>query len=104
MLPFINLEYNVLCKNPIEKDLDKIELLSLAEFCNIISYNISQLNRLLNIYKNIKFNVNGKQENFCAFTYDGLDRRKSRIFVNPHILYNGTNYSQVKVLGAFCKE
>ncbi len=104
MLPFINLEYNVLCKNPMEKDLDKIELLSLVEFCNIIGYNISQLNRLLNIYNSIKFNVNGKQENFCAFTYDGLDRKKSRIFVNPHILYNGTNYSQVKVLGAFCKD
>lgn len=104
MLPFINLEYNVLCKNPMEKDLDKIQFLSLAEFCNVIGYNISQLNRLLNIYKNITFDVKGKQEIFCAFAYSGLDRKTSRIFVNPHILYSGTNYNKVKVLGAFCKE
>lgn len=104
MLPFINLEYNVLCKNPLEKDLEKIQLLSLAEFCNAIGYNISQLTRLLNIYQNISFDVKGKQENFCAFAYSGFDRKTSRIFVNPHILYNGTNYNKVKVLGAFCRD
>lgn len=92
-------------RTPIKrKDLDKIQFLSLAEFCNIIGYNISQLNRLLNIYKNITFDVKGKQKIFCAFAYSGLDRKTSRIFVNPHILYNGTNYNKVKVLGAFCKE
>lgn len=104
MLPFVNLEFNVLCKNPMEKDLSQIEFLSLAEFCTAIDYDISQLNRLLNIYKAIKFNVNGAQEKFCAFTYDGIDRKSARIFVNPHILYNGTDYNRVKVLGAFCKD
>lgn len=66
MLPFINMEYNVLCKNPMEKDSEKIELLSVSEFCNIIDYNISQLNRLLKIYNNIKFNVMIDQINLNA--------------------------------------
>lgn len=101
MLPFINLEYNVICKNPLEKDLSKIEFMSLAEFCSAIDYDISQLNRLLNIYKTIKFDVEGKPEKFCAFVWDGINRKSSKIFINPHILYNGTDYSRVEVFGAF---
>lgn len=104
MLPFINLEYNVLCKNPEEKELEKIEFLSLSEFCGAIGYDISQLNRLLGIYKTLKFDVKENKEKFCAFTYDGINRKSARIFINPHILYNGTNYSRVKVLGAFCRD
>lgn len=104
MLPFINLEFNVLCKNPTEKDLTKIDFLSVAEFCHLIDYDISQLNRLLKIYKSIKFDVKENQERFCAFVSDGINRNSSKIFVNPHVLYNGSNYNQVKVLGAFCKD
>ncbi|MGN0394923.1 MAG: hypothetical protein ACI4EF_06135 [Coprococcus sp.] len=104
MLPYINLEYNVLCKNPLEQNLENIEFMSLAEFCHAIDYDISQLSRLLKIYKSLTFEVKTKQERFCAFVYDGLDRGSARIFINPHILYNGSSYSQVKVLGKFCTE
>lgn len=104
MLPYINLEYNVLCKNPLEQNLENIEFMSLAEFCNAIDYDVSQLSRLLKIYKSLTFEVKTKQERFCAFVYDGLDKGSARIFINPHILYNGSGYSQVKVLGKFCTE
>ena len=104
MLPFINLEYNVLCYNPLEPDLEKVKFMSLSEFCSAIDYDVSHLNRLFAIYKRIKFDVKESQEKFCAFAWDGLNRESAKIFVNPHILYNGTNYNNVELLGAFCKD
>lgn len=103
MLPYINFEYNLLCYNPNESQLEKLHLMSLADFCKEINYNVSNLNRLMQIYKNLRFDSNGIQERFCSFSYDGIDRSKSSIAVNPHILYNGSDYRKVEILGAFCK-
>lgn len=104
MLPYINFEYNIICKNPEETTLKKIEHMTLAEFCDAIHFDISHINRLLKIYKDLTFAVNDKQERFCAFVYDGLHRNKAKIFVNPHILYCGSDYKQVKILASFCND
>lgn len=104
MLPFINLQYNILCHNPEETDLDKIDSMSLSDFCSAIGYDVSNLSRLLSTYRKLKFDVNGKPERFCACVYDGLDLKSAQMFVNPHILYNGHNLEKVRILGAFCSE
>lgn len=103
MLPYINIEFNLLCYNPLETELEKVQLMSLANFCTEIDYNVSNLNRLMQIYKKLRFDVNGIRERFCSFSYDGIDRTQSTIAVNPHVLYNGSDYRKVGVLGAFCR-
>ena len=103
MLPYINIEFNLLCYNPLETELEKVQLMSLADFCAEIDYNVSNLNRLMQIYRKLRFEVNGIQERFCSFSYDGIDRTQSTIAVNPHVLYNGSDYRKVEVLGAFCR-
>lgn len=101
LLPYINLEYNLVCHNPKEKILDNVELMSMKEFCNQIKYDVTHLDRLLYIYRNIYFEVNGHKERFCTMIYDGIEKQNAKIFINPHILYCGSNYEQVKILGAF---
>ena len=101
LLPYINLEYNLVCHNPKEKILDDVELMSMKEFCNQIKYDVTHLDRLLYIYRNIYFEVNGHKERFCTMIYDGIEKQNAKIFINPHILYCGSNYEQVKILGAF---
>lgn len=103
MLPYINIEYNMLCKNPLEENLDDIEVLTVKEFCRLIGYDYNQISRLANIYKHITFDIKGKQERFCSFVTDGLDLANGQIFVNPRILYSGTDYVKVQVLGKFCQ-
>lgn len=103
LLPFINLEYNMLCYNPLETDIEKIELVSIADFCKMIGYDIAHLNKLMSIYRSIQFDVGGRYERFCAITYDGINKNNAKIFVNPHILYCGSDYNKVEILGAFCK-
>ena len=103
MLPYLNIEYNILCWNPEEKDLSNIQKLSLSDFCVIANCSPHNLGRLMNEYKKITFDVNGRQEYFCSFVLPGGDRENTRIFINPHILYSGSNYTRVEMLGAFCQ-
>ena len=103
-LPYINLEYNVLCKNPLENCLQDIELLSLADFCKLVGYPYMKLSRLRAEMKKLTFDVGGRKELFCSFVDAGLGAQNIQIFVNPHILYNGSDYKKVELLGKFCEQ
>lgn len=99
MLPFISIEYNGLCLDIFERDLSMVQFMSDADFCSRIGYDYSAVSRLKGIYKRIRFDVEEHTEPFCAFVETGDN---TRIFVNPHILYNGTRPDMVAVLGSFC--
>ncbi len=43
-----------------------MELLSVAEFCRLIGYDVLHINKLLAIYRDVSFEVDEKQERFCA--------------------------------------
>lgn len=101
LLPYINMEYNILCKDIFEKDNSEIEPLTLREFCQIIGHSFDTVQRLLSTYANIKVLVNGLEEPFCTFVYDGANIGDAQIYVNPHVLYNGSDPEQVELLGTF---
>ena len=104
MIPYVNVENNILCTDIFEPDLHKIQPLTILDFCNIIGYDYANVGRLLKIYKELLFDVNGHKERFCAFNYDGVDKAEMGIFINPNVLYSGSDYRKVEVLGAFCRE
>lgn len=109
LLPYVNVEYNVLCKNPTEDDLDEIEFLTLNEFSDLVISDRSNLHRLLKIYNDLRFTVTDKNsgkhmERFVSIVNDGLDRGNAKIFINPRIVYSGSDYERVQMLGAFCKD
>lgn len=103
MLPYINTEYNVLCRNPDEKDLKSIEPIRLKEFCEMMKIDVSNISKLKKIYKNLTFDVNGEQERFVAFVNDGLDTDESVIVINPAVLYSGNNHTQVEAYALYFK-
>lgn len=101
LLPFINREYNILCHNPFECDIDKIIPMSLHEFCDQIGFDKSHVSKLVTKLKKICFTVNDHMENFISFVSDGGRLSQYKMFINPHILYCGSDYKKVEVLGAF---
>lgn len=104
MIPYLNLEYNILCKDPFEQEIDSIMPLSIAELCQLINYNPTQSARLIKELQSLKFEHNHRQEYLLSYVDNGSDIPQSKmIFINPHILYNGSNFQKVEVLGAFCK-
>lgn len=103
LLEYVNIEYNVLCYNPMEKDADKIILMSISEFCKKIRYDIKHISDLKYIYSKITIDVDGKEERFCGFAYDGIKSNNAKICINPRVLYCGDDYTKVEVLGLLCK-
>jgi len=101
MLPFISIQYNGLCSNIFQKDLSMVRYLSDKDFCEKIGYDYSAVSRLRKTYKAIRFDVEDHTEPFCAFVDAG---ERTKIYVNPHILYNGTRPDIVAILGSFCKD
>lgn len=104
MLPFVNVEFNVLCFDPFEKNLSRVNYMTPNEFCRQIGLDESNLHRLMRTYRDLRFDVNGKQERVCSVVYDGVNRGNGKMFLNPHILYSGTNPERVEILGEFCKD
>ena len=108
LLPYISIEYNVLCFNPTEIDITKIEFMCLGELCEEIGFNKSHADRLLEAYGKIRFSVTDEDgthmERCVSITYDGLNRHNAKIYINPRILYSGAHPEYVELLGAFSKD
>lgn len=103
MLQYVNIEHNILCYNPEETDLKSVRAITLLDFCHAINYDVNHAARLRNEYAKISFVINGKSEQFCSFVFDGGNPNNSKIYINPHIIYSGSDYAHVEILGAFCK-
>lgn len=106
LLPFINLEFNVICSNPYEVDLYEINALTSTEFCHEIGYEESNFCKLRKIYSEITFEVKNRQEHLLIYTSATGERNDFKIVVNPNILYNGHNFEKVEAFGflAVCKK
>ncbi|MBQ8619194.1 MAG: hypothetical protein IJ418_17070 [Clostridia bacterium] len=103
LLPYINIEFNILAHDIEETTLDAVKPMTLFELCKELGVDWSHVNRLLALYRSLTFTVGDHQEKFVAIVSDGIDRRNARIFINPRILYSGSDYRRVEILGSFCK-
>ena len=103
LIPLINIEYNILCFDTYETDINAIHPLTVEDFCNYSQYDPHDYRRLLRRYKNITFDVDGHKEYFLSCVSQGDDILHARLFVNPRIVYCGSSYKRVEVLGAFVK-
>ena len=105
LLPYINLQYNIICHNPFENELNLIEPFTLDELCETIGYEKNQMARLLKEFQQLEFDYKGRNEYLISYVTNGNNQLGShKIFINPHILYNGSNYNKVEVLATFCKD
>lgn len=99
----VNVEYNILAKNPLETELSRVEPLTIKEFAARIGYDESQLSRLEKAYSEVTFMCDGRLQHFCAFVDHGRYTDGRFVVINPRIFYAGQCYEQVDVLGLFFK-
>lgn len=91
LLPFVNYNHNVLCKNPSESDIKKIEPLNLSEVCDIVGYDKTKSVRLKN--ELLKIKVDGQ----LALGIFESDNGK-RIYINPRVYYKGKDIESLRAL------
>jgi len=101
MLPYLNIEHNVLCHDPYEMELKNVKLMTAKEFCAAIGYNYDNFHRLRKIYTQLCIEVDGHKERFCSFVSGGINDGQDYIFINPHVIYSGSNPNSVALLGKF---
>lgn len=103
MLPYVNINYNILCHNPTETELDRVNPINVNEFCLLCGYSdTAKRTRLIKRYSEIYFDIKSRKERFCSFVSDGVNLDKAHIFINPNIIYRGEKWKEVKILGRFC--
>ena len=93
LLPYVNYDYNILCKNPSEPNKDKIEPLTIKDLCGIIGYDVKNQTKLKNSLLKLKV----KNKCVIAITLVG---NKHAISVNPYIYYKGNKINNLKHLCA----
>lgn len=104
ILPFINLDYNVIAiSDPYETDFDKLQPLTTKQFCEIIGYDTSQSSRLKRELKSLQFEYKDRKEYLLMYINTTEDISTEKIVINPHIIYNGTQYENVEKFGSFCR-
>lgn len=99
MLPYLNFEYNILCHDPTVKTRDKISPLTMEEFCELIGHDKTHASDLAKDYGRLTFTVNGNNEVFCKFLSDGSNINTAHIYINPRLVYKGTNPRKVTAIG-----
>lgn len=101
ILPYVNRQYNIICLNPLEENLDDIQCMSLGEFCHTINYDIHNIRQLRKNLFEPTFNIHGKITNAIYCVSKGLNNSNCRIFINPMVYYAGDKWKEVEVLGKF---
>ena len=93
-IPFVNVNYNILCFNPLENDLQKVKPMIMKDFCVIIGYSQDNDRRLKTKLKGLRLHQ------LPVFSFidnaDGLF-----CYINPNVYYAGNKWEEVKVLGRF---
>ena len=96
-IPFVNINYNMLCSNPMETDIKKIHTIPFEEYCKAIGYDPDNARRLKTKIKKLRL------KRLPVFNFvdnnDGLF-----CYINPNVYYAGNNFKEVRVLGKFVKQ
>lgn len=95
-IPYVNLNYNILCRNPYEQYSRDVEAITLNEYCRVVGYDPHHTSQLKTYLKKITVSDEG--------VFGFVDTSKGYyMIINPRIYYAGNQYDQVQILGKFFK-
>lgn len=102
LIPHVNRMYNLVCSNPFETDIERVNPLSLTEIGSFFGYKPEKLSRLSKILYNIEIPTEDGNKPAIRSMKNG--RKKHKLFINPLLYYGGPNFEEVQCLGGFTKE
>lgn len=105
LIPFMNKELNIICKNPKESDISKIEKLTLQDICKLLGVSTEQSvmrkfrDKLLEFY----IKVDGKKYFFLSYVraLNGYGL-KDYFIINPNVCWSGNNMNHLKEVLNLC--
>lgn len=101
IIPFVNIHYNILCKNPLEDVYENIQPLSLSEFCDIIHYTENNRSKIISKLCN-EFYINRRRIiNFVYYKPERKNINERCIIINSKIYHSKENWELINGLGKF---
>ena len=102
MIPYMNIEYNILCSNPTERNIKKIKGLKFIDLAKLFNVSIHNTTRLRDqiIGKDIILS-GGSEKAFNLLRCKKLSQSAKALFINPCVYYAGTHWKDVEILGCF---
>lgn len=100
LVPYINKEWNVICRNSNERNPHKLEPMNIEEICSLLNFNPTNSGRLTRVLKKITFigydlfENERKEQKLCNFIKDS-ESNEWRMIINPNILFMGTDSTKI---------
>ncbi len=92
MIPYLNLKYNIICKNPYETNEDLVEPLTLGEMAELFSIKERSFITSIKYLKSVK-DINGNpliaEISMCPETSENV------FIINPKFIYAGNDFRDV---------
>lgn len=101
LIPYINKEYNLICINPEETDLEKVRPMELSDVCKLIGY--SARNQSILLKELLKITFTDKGTKYSVFTYVMStvdDKPVVKMFINPSLYYAGSCKERVELMSS----
>lgn len=99
LIPFLHFETNILCANPKEIDLYKLEKLSLKNICEMLGVSTEKksMNKFENDLYKLQVNIDGsKHYLFKRVIVKGGNGVNDYFIVNPKVTWSGRDIEKVK--------
>ena len=107
MIPYINRQYNILCYNPLETEVKKIQPMLLNDYCRMVGYNEKNIGRLASNILRPEFTITDgtdtKVESAVRIVLSVRDDNQKiyQVFVNPRVFYAGDSWENIELLCTF---
>lgn len=102
LVSYINKEWNIISHNPLEKDSNKVQIMTMKELCEVIDYDYSHISRLNEALFGLAFDWNGRKQALCAsIEFTTEEGKQKGLIVNPHLVFAGTDFKKVEGYGMF---
>ena len=101
LLPYINREWNIVCRNPIEDNPALVEALTMKEICEVLNLDKKNsartINGMIRQVMKVTLKIDGVKQFFCGLfeTDEGPE-----MVINPNFIYIGTRKKEVSKDGA----
>lgn len=100
LIPYVNKQYNIVCRHPLEGDVRVMRSMSAGDCCDLFHYGRSHASKMRNYLLSPRFTYGDHPMAAASqVTLNGI--KGSAIIVNPRIYYGGTKWNEVESLGGF---
>lgn len=104
LIPYMNYELNIICSNPLEKDVLKLNKMSLKEICEMLGLKTDR-KTLYKFRETLrKFYIKVDDRKYYVFAHNTIRTGKiiDYYVVNPMVIWGGNNTDKMKEIIKIC--